>query len=122
MNYGFVKVASAVPSVKVADCRYNILQIESLIAQAEGKGIEVICFPELSITAYTCGDLFSQQLLLDEAEMALISLLDFTRSLNIISIVGFPLPYRGTLLNCAAVIQKGKILGLVPKTYLQGIL
>ena len=118
MNYGFVKVASAVPSVKVADCRYNILQIESLIAQAEGKGIEVICFPELSITAYTCGDLFSQQLLLDEAEMALISLLDFTRSLNIISIVGFPLPYRGTLLNCAAVIQKGKILGLVPKTYL----
>ena len=98
MNYGFVKVASAVPSVKVADCRYNILQIESLIAQAEGKGIEVICFPELSITAYTCGDLFSQQLLLDEAEMALISLLDFTRSLNIISIVGFPLPYRGTLL------------------------
>ena len=66
MNYGFVKVASAVPSVKVADCRYNILQIESLIAQAEGKGIEVICFPELSITAYTCGDLFSQQLLLDD--------------------------------------------------------
>lgn len=118
MNYGFVKVASAIPSVKVADCRYNILQIESLIAQAEGKGIEVICFPELSITAYTCGDLFSQQLLLDEAEMALISLLDFTRSLNVISIVGFPLPYRGTLLNCAAVIQKGKILGLVPKTYL----
>lgn len=118
MNYGFVKVASAIPSGKVADCRYNILQIESLIAQAEGKGIEVICFPELSITAYTCGDLFSQQLLLDEAEMALISLLDFTRSLNVISIVGFPLPYRGTLLNCAAVIQKGKILGLVPKTYL----
>lgn len=118
MNYGFVKVASAIPSVKVADCRYNILQIESLIAQAEGKGIEVICFPELSITAYTCGDLFSQQMLLDEAEMALISLLDFTRSLNVISIVGFPLPYRGTLLNCAAVIQKGKILGLVPKTYL----
>ncbi len=118
MNYGFVKVASAIPNVKVADCRYNILQIESLIAQAEGKGIEVICFPELSITAYTCGDLFSQQMLLDEAEMALISLLDFTRSFNIISIVGFPLPYRGTLLNCAAVIQKGKILGLVPKTYL----
>lgn len=118
MNYGFVKVASAIPSVKVADCKYNILQIESLIAQAEGKGVEVICFPELSITAYTCGDLFSQQLLLDEAEMALISLLDFTRSLNIISIVGYPLPYRGTLLNCAAVIQKGKILGLVPKTFL----
>lgn len=118
MNYGFVKVASAIPSVKVADCKYNILQIESLIAQAEGKGVEVICFPELSLTAYTCGDLFAQQLLLDEAEMALISLLDFTRSLNIISIVGVPLPYRGMLLNCAAVIQKGKILGLIPKTFL----
>ena len=118
MNYGFVKVASAVPSVKVADCRYNILQIESLIAQAEGKGIEVICFPELSITAYTCGDLFAQQMLLDEAEMALISLLDFTRSMSVIAIVGIPLAYRGLLLNCAAVIQKGKILGLVPKTYL----
>lgn len=118
MNYGFVKVASAIPSVRVADCRYNILQIESLIIQAEGKGVEIICFPELSVTAYTCGDLFAQQLLLDEAEMALYSLLDFTRSLNIISIIGIPLAYRGTLLNCAAIVQKGKILGLVPKTFL----
>lgn len=118
MNYGFVKVASAIPNVRVADCRYNILQIESLIIQAEGKGVEIICFPELSVTAYTCGDLFAQQLLLDEAEMALYSLLDFTRSLNIISIIGVPLAYRGTLLNCAAIIQKGKILGLLPKTFL----
>lgn len=118
MNYGFVKIASAIPVVKVANCKYNAQEIESLIIQAEGKGVEIICFPELSITAYTCGDLFAQQLLLDDAEMALISILDFTRSLDIISIIGMPVPYHGTLLNCAAVIQKGKILGLVPKTYL----
>ena len=118
MNYGFIRIASAVPPVKVADCKYNAQQIENLIIQAEGKGVEIICFPELSITAYTCADLFSQQLLIDQAEMALISILDFTRSLNIISIVGLPVSCNGLLLNCAAVIQKGKILALVPKTYL----
>ena len=118
MNHGFVKVASAIPSVRVADCQFNVEQIESLIVQAEGHGVEIICLPELSLTAYTCQDLFQQQLLLDEAEMALIHLMNFTRSLDIISIVGLPVPYKGSLLNCAAVIQKGKILGMVPKTYL----
>ena len=118
MNYGFVRVASAIPAVKVGDCKYNAQQIESLIIQAEGKGVEIICFPELSTTAYTCGDLFNHQLIIDEAEMALISILDFSRSLDIISIIGLPVAYNGILLNCAAVIQKGKILGIVPKTYL----
>lgn len=118
MNHGFVKVASAIPSVRVADCQYNVEQIESLIVQAEGHGVEIICLPELSLTAYTCQDLFQQQLLLEEAEMALIQLMNFTRSLDIISIVGLPVPYKGSLLNCAAVIQKGKILGMIPKTYL----
>jgi len=102
----------------VADCQYNVQQIESLVIQAEGKGIEIICLPELSLTAYSCGDLFGQQLLLDEAEMALVNLMHTTRSLNIISIVGLPVPYRGCLLNWAAVVQRGKILGLVPKTFL----
>ena len=109
MNYGFVRVAAAIPAVKVGDCKYNAQQIEALIVQAEGKGVEVICFPELSVTAYTCADLFQQQLLVDEAEMGLISILDFTRSLDIISIIGLPISYAGCLLNCAAVIQKGKI-------------
>ena len=104
--------------MRVADCQYNVEQIESLVIQAEGKGIEIICLPELSLTAYSCGDLFGQQLLLDEAEMALIHLMNVTRSLNIISILGLPVPYRGALLNCAAVVQRGKILGLVPKTFL----
>ncbi len=118
MNYGLVRIAVGIPNVKVGDCKYNAQEIESLIAQAEGKGVEIICFPELSVTSYTCGDLFSQQLLLDNAEMTLISLLDFTRSLDIISIVGLPVVYNSTLLNCAAIIQRGKLLGLVPKTYL----
>jgi NAD+ synthase (glutamine-hydrolysing) len=118
MNYGFIKVASAVPQVRVADCSFNILQLESLIAQAEGQGVEVVVFPELSITGYTCQDLFRQQLLLDKAESGVMQLLDFTRKLNIIAIVGAPVPVGDLLLNCAIVIQCGQILGIVPKTYL----
>ena len=118
MKYGFVKVAAAVPAVKVADVEYNVQQIESLIAQAEGRGVEVIVFPELCITGYSCQDLFKEQLLLDRAESAILTLLDFTRKLDIISIVGLPVVINGLLYNCAAVIQSGSLLGIVPKTYL----
>lgn len=118
MNYGFIKVASTIPSVKVGDCAYNTEQIELAIAQAEGKGVEIIVFPELSITGYTCQDLFRQQLLLDAAEQAVVKLLDFTRQLDIIAIVGLPVMAGNILLNCAAVIQKGDLLAIVPKTYL----
>lgn len=118
MQNGFIKVAAAIPSVKVADCSYNVQQIESLIAMAEGKGVEVIVFPELCITGYTCQGLFKQTLLLEQAETSVLMLLDFTRKLDIISIVGVPVVVGDLLLNCAAVIQKGDLLGLVPKTYL----
>lgn len=118
MQNGFIKVAAAIPSVKVADCSYNVQQIESLIAMAEGKGVEVIVFPELCITGYTCQDLFKQTLLLEQAETSVLMLLDFTRKLDIISIVGVPVVVGDLLLNCAVVIQKGDLLGLVPKTYL----
>lgn len=118
MQYGFIKVASAVPSVKVGDVEYNVHQIESVIAQAEGQGVEIIVFPELCVTGYSCQDLFRQQLLLDVAETGVMMLLDFTRQLDIISIVGLPVVVGDLLLNCAAVIQRGKILSLVPKTYL----
>ena len=118
MNYGFVKVASAIPSLKVADCSYNIQQIESLIVQAEGKGVEIIVFPELCISGYSCQDLFGQQLLLEKCEESLFKLLDFTRSLQIIAIVGMPVMVGGLLMNCAIVVQGGKILGVVPKTFL----
>ncbi|MBQ0049882.1 MAG: NAD(+) synthase [Bacteroidales bacterium] len=118
MNHGFLKVAAAIPSVRVADCAYNKEQIKSLILQAEQTGAEIVLFPELSITGYTCQDLFQSQQLLDDAEMALIDLIDFTRSYEVIAIVGLPVPYQGSLLNCAAVLQRGKLLGVVPKTYL----
>lgn len=118
MKYGFITVASAIPAVKVADTDYNVRQIENLVAQAEGKGVEVIVFPELSITGYTCQDLFAQQILVEQAEMAVLQLLDFSRMLDIVSIVGAPVYIGSELYNCAVVIQHGQVLGIVPKTYL----
>ena len=118
MNYGFVKVAAAVPRVKVADCKFNSERLEGLITIAEGKGVQILTFPEMCITGYTCGDLFTQQLLLEQAEMALIQILNSTRQLDIISILGMPVVVNSTVINAAVVIQKGKILGVVPKTYL----
>lgn len=118
MNYGFVKVAAAVPRVKVADCKFNSERLEGLITIAEGKGVQILTFPEMCITGYTCGDLFAQQLLLEQAEMALIQILNSTRQLDIISILGMPVVVSSTVINAAVVIQKGKILGVVPKTYL----
>ncbi|MBR3068103.1 MAG: NAD(+) synthase [Prevotella sp.] len=118
MKYGLIKVAAAIPGVRVADVEYNVQQIESQIAQAEGKGAEIIVFPELSLTGYSCQDLFRQQLLLDKAEEGLLVLLDFTRKLDIIAIVGLPVRIGSLLYNCAAVLQHGCLLGLVAKTYL----
>lgn len=118
MQNGFIKVASAIPSVKVANCQYNLQQIETTIATAEGKGIEILVFPELSVTGYTCQDLFRQRILLDDAELSILKLLDFTRNLDIISVVGAPVAVGDLLLNCAIVVQRGNILGIVPKTFL----
>ena len=118
MNYGFVKVAADVPRVKVADCKFNSERLEGLIAIAEGKGVQILTFPEMCITGYTCGDLFAQQLLLEQAEMALMQILNNTRQLDIISILGMPVVVNSTIINAAVAIQKGKILGVVPKTYL----
>jgi len=118
MNNGFITVAAAVPSVRVADCSYNMTQIEELIAQAEEKGVEIVVFPELSITGYTCQDLFRQDHLMTQAEHAVLKLLNYTRKLDVISIIGTPVLVGNLLLNCAIVIQRGEILGIVPKTYL----
>jgi len=118
MNYGFVKVAAAVPPVKVADCQYNAEQIEKMINEADEKGVQIIAFPELCITGYTCADLFAQQLLLEKAEMGLVQVMNNTRQLDIICIVGMPVITNTILINAAVVFQGGKILGVVPKTYL----
>ncbi len=118
MKYGFVRVAAAVPQVKVADCRYNASQAEEMIFEADENNVQAIVFPELNITGYSCGDLFGQALLLEQAEIALMQLMNNTRQLDIISILGMPVVVGGILYNTAVVIQKGKILGVVPKTYL----
>ena len=118
MKHGFVKVASAVPAVKVADVMYNVQEIERLIAMADAEHVEVVVFPELSITGYSCQDLFRERLLLDKAEEGLLRLIDFTRKLDVIAVVGMPIEAGSLLLNCAVVIQQGGILAVVPKTYL----
>ena len=118
MKHGFVKVAAAVPAVKVADVMYNVQEIERLIAMADAEHVEVVVFPELSITGYSCQDLYRERLLLDKAEEGLLRLIDFTRKLDVIAVVGMPIEVGSLLLNCAVAIQQGSILAVVPKTYL----
>ena len=118
MKYGYATVAATIPSVKVADTDYNVAEMSKMIADAEERGVEIIVFPELSVTGYTCQDLFRSDILLRRAEESLISLLNDTRKMDIISIVGMPVAVDGLLLNCAVVIQQGTVLGIIPKTYL----
>ena len=118
MKNGLIKVAAAIPAVKVADTKFNLIETEKQIAVADGQGVEIIVFPELSLTGYSCQDLFQQQLLLDDAEQSVLRLLEFTRQLDITVIVGAPVTVGPLLLNCAIVIQQGKLLGIVAKTFL----
>lgn len=116
-SYGFVKVAVASPKIKVANPQYNIAQIYSLLAEAEKEQASVIVFPELSLTGYTCGDLFRQKLLQDETLRCLGKLLRDTANYQLVILVGLPLLVNGQLYNCAVALQKGRILGVVPKQY-----
>ena len=118
MEYGFIKVGTAIPAVRVGDVQYNTEQIEALLTQAEEAGIEIIVFPELSLTGYTCQDLFRQRSLLETIDAAVTHLLQSTLQKDVIAIVGAPLEVGNLLLNCAIVVQQGKLLGIVPKTYL----
>ena len=118
MQYGYIKVAAAIPAVKVADCHFNAEQTEQQIRLANEQGAEIVVFPELGITGYTCQDLFTQQLLIEQAEQAVGSLLENTQTLDTIAVVGVPVAVDSILLNCAVIFQRGLILGIVPKTYL----
>ncbi len=118
MKDGFIKVAAATPKIRVADPAYNAQQIIALMKEAAELGVKVMAFPELCITGYTCGDLFFQPTLIRGAEDALAVILGETRELDVVAAVGLPVAYKNKLYNCAAVIQKGEILGLVPKTYI----
>lgn len=117
-NFGFLKVAAAVPHVRVADCDYNTERMAAMAEEAARRGVEIVAFPELGVTAYTCGDLLLQQTLLDAADEALERLVRATRKLPLTLIAGAPLRHGSTLYNCAVVFTQGKVLGVVPKTYI----
>lgn len=115
MKDGFIKISCATPNLKVADCDYNADIIIEMINDAHSKGVKIICFPELSLTGYTCGDLFLQSTLLNSVKTNLLRIAKQTSMLDIISIVGAPLRAENKLYNCAVVIYKGSFLGGVPK-------
>lgn len=118
MKYGYIRTAAATPKVKVGACSYNREQIVGAVNEAFENGAELLVLPELCITGYTCGDLFGQAALIEEARKTLVDIALETAELDIIFAVGLPFEYKNKLYNCAAVVHKGIVLGLVPKTYL----
>ena len=118
MKDGFVSVACGTPPLRLADCDYNAEQTFTMMRSAEQAGAKVLVLPELGLTGYTCGDLFYQDALLRGAEQALATVLEATRNLEIVTAVGMPVRVNNKLYNCAVIIQKGLILGIVPKTHL----
>ena len=118
MKDGFIKVAAGTPDVQVADCEFNAAEIIKMVREMEAEGAKVMVFPELCITAYTCGDLFWQENLLEEAKVQLVRIAEETADVDAIIFVGLPLEYNGKLYNVAAGLNHGEILGFVPKTYL----
>ncbi len=115
MNYGFVKVCAATAAISVADPMTNAKAISDCIAEADGKGAQIIVFPELSVSGYTCGDLFNQTTLIRGVEDAIAYIAESTRTAKALCFVGAPIVMQGRLYNCAVAINKGKILGVVPK-------
>ena len=118
MQQGFVKVAAVTPDIRVADPLYNRESVFEKVKEAAAEGAAVIVCPELCLTGYTCHDLFLQEILLREAKEALIWLLEQTKELDALVFVGLPFEHLGKLYNVAAVMNRGKLLGLVPKTHL----
>ena len=118
MKDGFVSVACGTPKLRLADCNYNAEQTFTMMRKAEKTGVKVLVLPELGLTGYSCGDLFYQDTLLRSAEEALSTVLTATRNLEVVTAVGMPLRVNNKLYNCAVIIQKGAVLGVVPKTHL----
>ena len=117
-DYGFVRVAAAVPVVSLADPAENAAKICELIDRAEEKKVSLVVFPELCVTGYSCADLFGQNLLIEAAEKAVESIAGHTEGLSLAVVVGVPVRFRGHLYNCAAVLHGGKVCGIVPKIHL----
>lgn len=118
MNYGFVRVAAAAPMLKVANCEYNTGEIIKISKEAEKQGAQFVVFPELAVTAYSCGDLFLQKTLQNAAIKGLETILTETRALECVIITGIPLVVNSRMYNCGVALKEGKILGVVPKAYI----
>lgn len=116
--YGFIRVGAAVPKCKLADSIYNKDKLIQLMQKAAEKQIQVLVFPELSITTYTCGDLFFQFSLLESAQKGLSDIVSASQSIDVFTVVGLPIAADNQIFNCAVAIYRGKILGVVPKTFL----
>jgi NAD+ synthase (glutamine-hydrolysing) len=117
-DFGIVRVATIAPELKVADIDYNIDKIMEAASDAANNGANIVLFPELAVTGYTCGDLFFQHDFVKAAEQSLLDLAEFTSGSGVTLIVGVPVEDSGKLFNCAAVISQGSILGLIPKSFL----
>ena len=120
MKDGFICTAAGTPKIKVADCRYNAEQIFTMMREAERQGVKLLVLPELCLTGYTCADLFLQDTLLEGAGEGLRTILEATKNLDVLTAIGLPVrnKWDNKLYNCAAVIQRGEILRLIPKTYI----
>lgn len=118
MKDGFLSVRAASPALRVADCEYNADQIILQMKSAASAGVKLLCLPELCLTGYTCSDLFLQTPLTQGAEKGLCRILEASNGLNLVTLVGLPVPFDGKLYNCAAIVANGRLLGLVPKTWL----
>lgn len=118
MTDGFFRAAAATPKIRVADCEYNRDSIFALMCECRERGVGAVAFPELCLTGYTCGDLFRDHTLIAGAEKALGELLEQTKDMNLLALVGLPVASGAGLYNCAAFICRGKLLGLVPKSYI----
>ncbi len=114
--HGFIRVGSALPKCKLADCTYNKDKVIQILQQASEKQIQVLVFPELSITTYSCGDLFFQSSLLSHAKEGLASIVTASQKVDIFIVVGLPLAIDNQIFNCAVALYKGCILGIVPKS------
>ena len=117
-EYGYVKVGASTVELKVANTIYNVEMIKKQIDEAINKNIQIISFPELSITGYTCGNLFNQDVLIDASYEGIKDLVNYSKDKMIVIIVGAPIKCENKLYNCAVVINDGKVLGIVPKTYI----
>lgn len=118
MDFGFLKIGALSPRTCVANPKQNAIYALAALRRAQEQGVQLAVLPELCLSGYTCGDLFGQDALLDSCEQELLGLAGQTREMDTVLVVGIPLRVNGFLYNCAAILQRGKILGFVPKTYL----